>query len=81
MVYNYNRPQVEGIYKIDNPDRVDGEGKQIHLSIEIQTEFPSYPFSVRCFKTDCNIEFVNRELTTEEKTSLDTIVSNHINNT
>ena len=81
MVYNYDRPQVDGIYKIDNPERVDGEGNQIHFSKEIETRFPTYKFSVSCFKLQCKINFIERTLSTEEKNDLDDIYNNHINNT
>jgi hypothetical protein len=79
MEYNYSRELVNGAYNIDNPLRVDLEGNQIYLAKEIQAQIPSI-IGLKCHNSNCEIDF-SEELTTEEKALLDTLVSNHKNNT
>jgi len=66
------------LYDIDNPERVDAEGNQIHLTNEIKDA--GLPIAGNCSaETDCKLCFM-RELTTEEQAQLAIIVSNHKNN-
>ena len=79
MIYTYIREPKNHVYNIDNPERVDGEGKQIHLSKEIEVAFPGKKFKIHSIASECKIDF-EIELTAEEKIILDTTVNNHKNN-
>lgn len=81
--YEYTRDQLTsgihlGLWDIDNPDRLDGEGNQIFLSNEILLGL-SKNSNIICSGTLARIIF-QEELTTEEKSQLDTIVYNHKHN-
>jgi len=78
--YVYIRSLVNGMYNIDNPERVDGEGNRIHLAKEIEAEFPDWDFNVRNNGSVCKIVY-SEALTAPEKTTLDGIVIAHKNNT
>lgn len=79
FTYTYSRDLVNNLYNIDNPLRVDVNDNQIYLIVEVQNSLAS----VDCLKatnTNCDIMF-STELSESEKTTLDTIVNNHKNNT
>ena len=44
MDYHYLREIVDGFYNIDNPLKVDENGKQIHLAQDIQNNLPNKKF-------------------------------------
>jgi len=81
--YNYTRNilttgTIQGCYDIDNPNRVDGGSLQIRLYSEIKTALPGKSFSEISNGTSCDLIFTNA-LTGAEKTTLDTVVSDHQN--
>ncbi len=78
--YNFTRNVVSGKYDIDNPDRVDGESKQIRLADEIETALPGVDFVVRCNNSECKV-ITDGDLTSGQQTTLDNVVSAHQNNT
>ena len=79
--YEYSRELLpDGRFDIDNPNRVDAEGHQIFLAKEVYTALSQKPFGLICDATTATFSF-EVDLTTEEKTTLDTTVSNHKNNT
>jgi len=79
--YQYTRDLINGGYNINNPLRVDGEGNPIRLSQEIK-EVPEFvhKFNVKMNGEACDIVFAF-DLSAPQKIQLDTIVSNHKNNT
>jgi len=82
--YEYTREQLAsgdhaGMWDINNPDRVDGEGNQILLAEEVQTALPGKQFKLNCNDGTATFTFVD-SLTTEEESTLDTTVANHKNN-
>ena len=77
MVLEYSREIVNGGYNIDNPLRIDGEGKQIRLAKELE-EVIECGFKVRCKESSCKI------ITDEEVSNIEEItgvVNAHKNNT
>lgn len=78
--YSFERFYIDGRYKIDNPDRVDGEGNQIYLAQEIETTFPGRVFKVICNDTNADIIF-EEDLTTEEQATLADVINAHQSNT
>jgi len=74
--------QYAGSWNIENPERVDIEGNQIHITKEIKDGL-----SLDC-RMFCNIDndiskvkfIFTSELTPEQKSQLDTIVYNHKHN-
>jgi hypothetical protein len=79
--YNYTRSQLpSGKYDIEHLDRIDGEGNQIYLAKEIELVLSGKKFKVICNNASCDIIF-EENLTSEEKTTLDTVVANHKANT
>lgn len=78
MNYIYTREKTNGIYNIDNPNRIEEEN-QIHLAKEIEAGI-NKTFKIICNDLECKIIF-EEDLTEQEKMTLDTIVENHINNT
>ena len=78
--YNYTREIVDSEYNINNPARLDGEGNQIFLGDEIVAALPGKSFKILGDAGVCKIQF-DTALTDGEKTTLDTVVSNHKNNT
>ena len=79
MKYTYTRELINELYNIDNIERKDANLNNINLAFEIQTQFSNKYFKVICDAVICEIDFLI-ELTSEEKTILDTIVSNHKQN-
>lgn len=78
--YEYTRTlQSDGNYDIENHDRVDGESKQIHLAKEIETALPGKTFRVCCNGTSCKACF-DVALSGADETTLNGVVSDHINN-
>lgn len=77
--YNFTRELINGRYNIENKDRVDGEGNQIYLFQEIKASFADNPFKIICNGENVKIFFQN-ELTTEQQSTLTTIINNHKNN-
>ena len=77
--YTYTRELVNGVYDVNNPDRLDVEGNQIYLVDEILTAL-SKKANMHCNGSDMHLEFED-ELTTQEKTTLDTVVADHKANT
>jgi len=80
FTYSYTREKVDKVYKIDNPDRVDGEGKQIYLADEIQTAFPSIIFQTKAVDTNFDVIVQDTALTEGQQTTLGTLVSDHKDN-
>jgi hypothetical protein len=81
MNYEYDREQLEnGAWDIDNPERTS-EGEQVYLANEIVTALPGKDPIVHCDAGTADIDFGEVTLTAEEKTTLDTVVSDHKNNT
>lgn len=80
MDYHYLREIVDGFYNIDNPLKVDENGKQIHLAQDIQNNFPNKKFVVRCQGYAVVITF-EETLSSEEKTKLDVVVEEYKNYT
>lgn len=80
MIYDYTRDFLDdNIWDIDNPYRRDVDGHQIYLSNEIENAIPEKHFRIYCEDMYVYINF-DTELTSEEKSILDTTVSNHKNN-
>ena len=77
--YTYTRTLSGGHYDIDNKSRVDGGGLQIFLAKEIEAALPGKEFCIKCAGTVVTIRFVD-ELSAGDKTTLDSIVSDHKNN-
>ena len=72
MTYVYNRQDEQGATQLDKrPERG-------YLFSEIYLSLPSL-LRIDCHGEDCIIEFAD-ELSTEDKSLLDTLVSNYINN-
>ncbi|NHJ39633.1 MAG: hypothetical protein FK731_06320 [Asgard group archaeon] len=74
--------EFAGIWDIDNPARTDGEGKQIYLADEVSSAISGKTLDipgVSCNGSSCNINFTS-DLTSEEETTLATVVNNHKNN-
>jgi len=81
MIYEYTRELLpEGAYDIDNPNRKDELGNQIHLAVEVNNAGLDTFQTVTCEEDLCYIEF-SSELTPDSKVILDTIVANHKANT
>ena len=79
--YNYTRGTIaNGEYDINNPDRVDVDGKQIWLGNEVQTALPGKPFTFSCASSDATFNFPTA-LSGADETTLTTIVNAHKNNT
>ena len=78
--YEYTREKIEGMWDINNPLRVDGEGNQIRLSSEVQAAIPAMPFKMNCEGALALFSF-ETELSAGEKSTLDTTVQNHKDNT
>jgi len=79
--YSYTRDLVDGRYNINNEARVDGEGEQITLWSEIKAaSFASKLCGIKCSGDTAKV-CTSEELTGAEQTELDTIVSDHKNNT
>jgi hypothetical protein len=78
--YVYSRELVEGRYDIDNKNRVDGEGNQIHLSNEVSIALPGKLFRLVCDAGEAKFIF-NTSLSPEEELVLDACVTAHKNNT
>jgi len=75
--YSYTRELLpEGAYDIDNPNRVDGEGKQIYLAKEVEPAFPGKHFRVVCDEDSCDIIF-EEELDSGEQAVLTQKVNEH----
>jgi hypothetical protein len=69
--YEYSREKdASGVYDINNPAAVDPLSKQVEVAL------PGKQFIVSCDYGACNICFKNN-ISSEEKTTLDTVVSDH----
>ena len=80
-VHNYTRDLVNGVYDINNPERIDSEGNHIDLYMEIaENEGFCHKFDIKCSQNECQVIF-NFDLTDEQISELNTIVQNHKNNT
>ncbi len=84
--YEYERPTLTtgpntGSYAVDNPDRVDGGGKQIRLAKEVEEDFElvGLTFRMRAAGSLLTFEFDN-ELTQDQHDGLSSVVYDHINN-
>jgi hypothetical protein len=82
--YEYTRERLTGgdhagAWDIDNPDRVDEYDNQIHLASEVSDSLSGKKFKMICNDSDCVFHF-EEELTTEQESTLTTIVNNHKNN-
>ena len=77
--YEYTRELVNGVWNINNPERKDTEGNQIYLANEVAEAIPNKKFRLNCEGEVATFIF-ETELTTEEKTTLDTTVQNHKDN-
>lgn len=79
-IHNFTRDLVNGVYNINNPERVDEEGEQIYLYMDLDTipEF-THKFNIKCYLGDCDITF-NFDLDASQISTLNTLVSNHKNN-
>lgn len=77
--YNFTRDLVNGMYNINNIERVDGEGNQIYLFHEIQSAISNNKFNIICVGENVTISFES-ELSSGEQSTLNTVVSNHKNN-
>lgn len=76
--YNYARTQKsDNSWDIDNNERLNVDGNQIHLLEEIQTAFPSWESQIICDGPSCKIL---ADATCPNETTLNTIVNNHKNN-
>ena len=69
----------DGFYDLDNPDRVDGGGLQIHCAAEVATALPGKTFKLVCLGTTCTFQF-DGTLSGAEQTTLTDTVSDHRNN-
>jgi hypothetical protein len=86
-MYTYTRNLLttgdhKGTWDINNGNRVDGGLNKIHLVDEIKTAIPGKAIvspEVDCNGSNCYIHFAEA-LTTEEETTLTTVVNNHKNN-
>ncbi len=78
--YIYSREKTDGKYDIENQERVDGEGEQIHLAKEIEAAFSCGCFRVICNGAECKVMF-KIDPTEDQKSLLDGIVLAHKNNT
>ena len=78
--YEYSRELVNGAYNINNLERIDGESNQIRLFKEVLDE-GSLPdaFEIICNETLCTFIF-SSDLTGQQETTLNNIVSDHKNN-
>ncbi len=78
--YIYQRELINGTWNIDNYDRVDGEGNQIHLAKEVETSIPDKVFKLCCNGSEAKFIFTT-ELDANEQTTLGNTVTAHKNNT
>ncbi len=79
MDYTYTRVMVDGTYSIANPLRLDGSGDQIHLSKEVESALPGKVFTLICNGAEAKFVFTEA-LSANEKTTLDTAVTDHQEN-
>jgi hypothetical protein len=78
--YLYEREILaEGCWDIDNPNRVDLEGNQIHLASEVADALPGKMFQMICDGPVCKFIF-SQALTAQEEATLTTTVNNHKQN-
>lgn len=78
--YEYVREKLDnGAWDIDNPNRVDEGGNQIYLANEVSNVISKH-FLLLCDGASAIFKFTE-ELTSGEEDTLDTVVSNHKNNT
>lgn len=70
-------PDGSQAWDTDHPERVDGEGKQIFLSKEIEAAFPGWMF---CLKGDNGTLDVCSDNLCPDPVALQTVVENHQNN-
>lgn len=80
FTYIYTREIVNGFFDIDNPLKVDENGNQIFLAMDVDAKFPGKVSSVKSAGYDCCVNF-EEELTPEEKAELDQVVADHKNYT
>ena len=75
--YSYSRALADGAYNINNINHTNGTGIPVLLYKEMLAE-ATLPedFKILCKDADCTISF-NVTLTGAQKTTLDTIVSDH----
>lgn len=79
--YPYTREQNGGgDWDIDNPARVDGEGKQIHLATEVAVAIPGKTFKLFCDESVAKFVFAEA-LTSGEESTLSATVAAHKANT
>lgn len=79
-IYNYARSIVNGAYDINNQERGDpADPTTLCSEICAIPEFDGH-FDIKCSGSSCDIVF-DFTLSGAQETQLDTIVSNHKNNT
>lgn len=75
--YTYARALLgSGQWDIDNPNRVDGGGAQIHLVKEIEAALPIITFTLRCDGAVLTI-CCDNPLTAGEEATITGLVSSH----
>ena len=79
VTYSYTRSVDSHGPDVDNPSRVDGNGNQIFLYTEILSQIAKNLTRIIGNGEDLDVIFT-AELSTEEKTLLDTIITDHKNN-
>ena len=67
-------------YNIENPERLDGESKQIRLAQEVEAALPGKTFKLRCDGSEVKFVF-DVALSGGEETTLTNTVTAHKNNT
>lgn len=78
--YIYTRELINGCYNINNVQRVDGEGNQIHFAKEVEDVLPGKSFKLIC--NDAEAKFIfTEDLSSGEQTTLANTVTAHKNNT
>lgn len=77
--YNFSRELVNGMYNINNIERVDVSGNQILLATEIESALPGKSFKIICDGANADIIFVD-EISGPEQTTLNIVVTAHKNN-
>ena len=76
--YEYVRVELSNGYDVPrHPDRLDGEGSQIDIGVEIKAAFPGVKFCCHGHDTVFKVWFPEGQLTAEEESTLDQIVANH----
>jgi hypothetical protein len=78
--YTSTRSIVNGCYNVDNPLRLDGSEKPIHLAKELETALPGKIFTLCCSGAEIKL-CVDGTLTSGEQTTLSTTVTAHEDNT